>query len=267
MFKIGHSIGRKILLVVTTVLLIAALLFSISFYMISMRIFDNYVLPEVNSNLKISSNDTYTNLKTSQVLQTKNGNEGSQSTLTSYFDEQVEKFKLHNIYLANVTDDQVVILASNGTSPIKAKQSVAIQSEMKDALKDKTATSELYTNEFGTFITQYIAIPGSTMFIAISMDAGYITEQTQLILWICIGITVLVMLVGLIIAFFSSQSIIRPIVKLAAHSNRLAEGDLQQEITVKGNDEVAQLASSFQRMTHNLKEMIGHVQQTSLDVL
>lgn len=267
MFKIRDSIGRKFMFVVSIVLLIAALLFSISFYNVSMNIFNDYVIPEVEASLQTSSNDTYKNLNTAQILQTQKGNEGSQSMISSYFDEKIKTFGLHNIYLADIQDNKVTILASNTQSPMKANESVAFQAEMNDAINNKVALSDIYSNEFGTFKTEFITIPGSTMILAVSVDASYITEETQLILWICIGITVLIMAVGLIIAFFSSRSIIRPIIKLVKHSNLLAEGDLQQEVTVKGHDEVAQLASSFQRMTHNLKEMIGHVQNTSLEVL
>lgn len=267
MFKIRDSIGRKFMFVVSIVLLIAALLFSISFYIVSMKIINNYVLPKVESSLQTNSDDIYKNLNTSQILQTQKGNEGSQSMISSYFDQKIKKFELHNIYLADVKDNKVTILASNTHSPMKAKESVEFQAEMNAAVKNKIAVSDVYTNKFGTFKTEFIAIPGSTMILAISVDASFIPEETQLILWICIGITVLVMAVGLLIAFFSSRGIIRPIVKLVAHSNLLAQGDLQQEVTVKGHDEIAQLASSFQRMTHNLKDMIEHVQQTSLEVL
>lgn len=267
MFKIRESIGRKFMLVVSIVLLLAALLFSISFYIVSMNIIKDYVLPKVDSSLLTSSDDIYRNLNSAQILQTKNGNEGSQGMISSYFDEKIKTFELHNIYLADVVDNKVTILASNTKSPMKAKETVAFQSEIKDAVKNKNALSDIYTNEFGTFKTEFIAIPGSTMILAISVDAGFIPEETQLILWICIGITVAVMAFGSIIAYFSSRSFIRPIAKLVAHSNLLAQGDLQQEVTVKGHDEVAQLAGSFQRMTHNLKEMIEHVQRTSIEVL
>ncbi|WP_229526379.1 HAMP domain-containing protein [Paenibacillus farraposensis] len=41
--------------------------------------------------------------------------------------------------------------------------------------------------------------------------------------------------------------------------SKIAQGDLSQEANVHGNNEIAQLARSFQSMSHNLKEMISHV--------
>ncbi|AOZ92136.1 methyl-accepting chemotaxis protein [Paenibacillus crassostreae] len=267
MFRIKESISRKLMLVVATVLLIVSLLFSISFYFVSMDIFNNYVLPEVDNNLKTSSTDTYKGLNTSQALQALQGNEGSQSIVSFYFDEKVRDSELDNIYLANIKDKEVTILATDSKSPLKVSNTVAYQEAMQSALDNKSATSEVYTNELGTFKTEFIAIPGSTMILAISIDANFIAEQTQFILWICIGITIIGMAVGLTIAYYSSRRIIKPIIQLAAHSNLLAQGDLRQVPVVTGHDEISQLASSFQKMTHNLKEMISHVQLTSREVL
>lgn len=267
MFRISHSIGRKFMLTVFAVLLLSSLLFSISFYILSMDIFKDHVLPEIDKNLKVSSQDTYKNLNSSQALQTQQGNEGSMSTISYYFQQQVETYGLDNIYLVDIKEDKAIVLAANSKSNIKVQQPIEIQQAMRDAIKGSKSPSDVYSNEYGTFKTTYMPLAGSTMLLAISMNADFVTHETQNIFWICIAITLIAMILGQSIAYFIGRRITRPITQLAAHSNRLAQGDLQQDIVIKGHDEVAQLATSFQAMTHNLKEMIGHVQQTSLEVL
>lgn len=49
--------------------------------------------------------------------------------------------------------------------------------------------------------------------------------------------------------------------------SKIAQGDLSQEANIHGNNEIAQLARSFQSMSHNLKEMISHVFSTSSAVI
>ncbi|AJS59741.1 methyl-accepting chemotaxis protein [Paenibacillus sp. IHBB 10380] len=267
MFRISYSIGRKFMLTVFAVLLLSSLLFSISFYIISMDIFKDHVLPEIDKNLKVSSQGTYKNLDSSQALQTQQGNEGSMSTISYYFQQQVEIYGLDNIYLADIKDDKAIVLAANSKSDIKVQQPIEIQQAMRDAIKGSESSSDVYSNQYGTFKTTYMPLAGSTMVLAINMNADFVTHETQNIFWICIVITLIVMILGQSIAYFIGRRITRPITQLAAHSNLLAQGDLQQDIAVKGHDEVSQLATSFQTMTHNLKEMIEHVQQTSVEVL
>ncbi len=47
--------------------------------------------------------------------------------------------------------------------------------------------------------------------------------------------------------------LIAPVSKLAVAATRLAEGDFESTILCSGNDEVGQLAASFEKMRHNLK--------------
>ncbi|MBJ8192322.1 HAMP domain-containing protein, partial [Bacillus cereus] len=94
-------------------------------------------------------------------------------------------------------------------------------------------------------------------------DVGFVQEKSQQILWICIGITVATLLLGGIISTLVIRKVVEPIAELVRHSEKIAQGDLSQEAKVHGVNEIAQLARSFQSMSHNLKEMIGHVLSTS----
>lgn len=53
-----------------------------------------------------------------------------------------------------------------------------------------------------------------------------------------------------------SRRIIRPIKKLTATAARYGEGDFTQRVKVRGKDEVAELASSFNEMADNLEKII-----------
>ena len=64
-----------------------------------------------------------------------------------------------------------------------------------------------------------------------------------------VAVTLLVTLLGVSII---SYSLLRPVRRLVAATNRLASGDLDQEIPVQSRDELGDLTRSFNRMVRNL---------------
>ena len=63
------------------------------------------------------------------------------------------------------------------------------------------------------------------------------------------------------------KRVTKPIIQLVQHSKQISQGDLTAQLQIKGKDEIAQLAASFQTMTHNLKEMISRALSTSNEVV
>jgi len=61
-----------------------------------------------------------------------------------------------------------------------------------------------------------------------------------------------VMLLGLVLAAVVSRRVTRPVEELAEASDRVAAGDWETEVAIEGNDEVARLATAFNRMTREL---------------
>nr|MDH3162515.1 HAMP domain-containing protein [Bacillus licheniformis] len=49
-------------------------------------------------------------------------------------------------------------------------------------------------------------------------------------------------------------------------SEKIADGDLSADISVKSRDEAGKLAESFKRMSENLQQLIGHISASSEEV-
>ncbi|MGG5173657.1 MtrAB system histidine kinase MtrB [Pseudarthrobacter sp. J1763] len=69
------------------------------------------------------------------------------------------------------------------------------------------------------------------------------------------GAAVLVLLIGAV-AWFVTRSVVSPVSHAALVSEKLAAGQLQERMTVKGEDEVARLGASFNHMAASLQEQI-----------
>ncbi|GIP11433.1 methyl-accepting chemotaxis protein [Paenibacillus macerans] len=261
--KINSSISRKFMLTFAALIVVSSLLFSVSFYYISMGIISQNVLPQFDKVLLTSTQDIYKRLDTNQAMQLMSGKENSRFAVESYLTKSAKEFHLNNAYLIQLQENGAAVIAANENSGMKAGDPLEIQNAMAETSDGEIHISELYSDRFGSHKTAFIAIPGSKAVLAIGLDATFIDQKRAEILQICIGITALVIGAGLLVAYFVSRRITKSIKKLVAVTEKMAGGDFRQAIEVAGHDEVAQLAASFRTMTNQLKEMFAKVLDTS----
>ena len=67
------------------------------------------------------------------------------------------------------------------------------------------------------------------------------------------------------LGFVVSQSLSGPVVRLTAVANQIASGDIQVRAKVETGDEIGALASTFNAMTAQLRELIGSLEQRVAD--
>ncbi|MCX8070715.1 MAG: ATP-binding protein [Thermodesulfovibrionales bacterium] len=65
---------------------------------------------------------------------------------------------------------------------------------------------------------------------------------------------VIVFSIGIILTLILSKHYTKPIEQIAMAASRVAAGDLNQNINIRGNDEIAKMAQSFNHMVSKLKE-------------
>ncbi|HEY8296320.1 MAG TPA: MtrAB system histidine kinase MtrB [Micrococcaceae bacterium] len=82
----------------------------------------------------------------------------------------------------------------------------------------------------------------------------------QGVLWLC-GSILLLLIGG--IAWYVTRNVVLPVSHAAAVSEKLAAGELQERMTVHGEDEVARLATSFNKMASSLQEQITQLAMLS----
>ena len=83
-----------------------------------------------------------------------------------------------------------------------------------------------------------------------SLDSLFVQEQKNSYAWIALGSLLIAVVIGLLLASLW----LRPIRLLQDGMKKLASGDYTQRLDVRGNDELAQLASQFNFMAKSLEE-------------
>ena len=97
--------------------------------------------------------------------------------------------------------------------------------------------------------------------IAQDIDAG--SERSMKL---SIVLTLLMISIGVVIAFLISRSITRPIASAVTATTRIANGDLVTPIDVSGNDEIAHLLQALAAMREKLSAAIGNVQTGAVTI-
>jgi methyl-accepting chemotaxis protein-1 (serine sensor receptor) len=93
--------------------------------------------------------------------------------------------------------------------------------------------------------------------------AAHASSQGQRAVLLSLGGMLFVTVVGVVFAMLFCRAIVRPL-SIAQHvTQRIAQGDLEQPVTVKGKDELAALMQSLADMQVSLQKLVLQVRSTS----
>ncbi len=117
----------------------------------------------------------------------------------------------------------------------------------------------------GGDLVRDVGVPLVSGLDSIELHIG-LSESTLLvpltrISWVIMVLTLIGILIGSFAALLLSRLITRPLMKLTRQAVRIGEGNLESEILVESQDEVGNLARSFNTMTHQLKDTIQALQR------
>lgn len=92
------------------------------------------------------------------------------------------------------------------------------------------------------------------LYMIYDLNSAQVTlDYIQSVLWLAGGI--LLILIGVII-WYVTRTVVNPVSQAAAVSEKLAAGGLEERLVVKGEDEMARLATSFNKMATSLQDQI-----------
>jgi len=126
-------------------------------------------------------------------------------------------------------------------------------------LQNDRGTGDRHTDTSGT--TSTTVVPTDDVVLAVpeeSVTAAWLRLAPRLA-----AAAIAALIVSIAVALLIARSMARPLVQLTRASQRMARGDFEQNIPVQGQDEVGQLAQSFNHMAHE----VGLMHRTMRDLL
>ncbi|OPY57202.1 MAG: Methyl-accepting chemotaxis protein PctC [Pelotomaculum sp. PtaU1.Bin035] len=149
------------------------------------------------------------------------------------------------------------------------KESATISAQMAGIMRAMTsnkAGNAEYKYQGVDSILNYQPVPTANWILAIVADRNEVfgaINGLSRITFIIIAITSILLLA---LGWFLTNNTIRPINGLIGATNRLAKGDLDTEVEANTQDEIGQLARSFEGMRVDLKKLIGNTALASTQV-
>lgn len=124
---------------------------------------------------------------------------------------------------------------------------------------------EIGISEWGTLISSYIPIKDASGeivgLIGVDYDVEYEYNELiyfrNIITWVAVGLLIL----AVILSFFFSRRISRPLRELTLVSHRIANHDFTVENNVNGLGEIGLLSNSFSSIIQNTKEIIYNIKK------
>jgi methyl-accepting chemotaxis protein len=89
------------------------------------------------------------------------------------------------------------------------------------------------------------------------------TNTAHSVLITNIILSIIAAIIGGILAFLLSSNILKSLRLLKDASVKIAEGDLSDQITVKSDDELGELAAAFNKMVNDLRAIVAEVSETA----
>lgn len=157
----------------------------------------------------------------------------------------------------------------------KSLNSSSIPTDFKNTVRDRGGvywqTSTITTFENNRERTYPVLIVGTHVSIAQNPNYGLFTVYDMTdssatiahINFVLFGGFCALLSVVLSVVWFVTRFVVRPITQTAITAERLAAGDLDQRVSVKGEDQAARLGISFNRMADSLQEKIVQLERLS----
>jgi methyl-accepting chemotaxis protein len=171
-----------------------------------------------------------------------------------------------NIYTMRIDNSKVTFIIDDleeGTATI-GEQYLEPPATLFTAINGVKTTDNIYTDEWGSFLTAYAPLKdsqGNIIIIAADMDAATVIQRENFIgetIYLIIGASIAV--AALIVAYFS-MTMIRDLKKLNKTAEQISEGNTNVSVDIKRKDEIGDLAESFSRMVASLKFMMSEKKQ------
>lgn len=129
---------------------------------------------------------------------------------------------------------------------------------------DKRNITYEYITILSTLIDEKVQLLLQSTLVIIGQSKNDISLNLQRDLTIYLCLFIVVILTSLLFAWYISGNFVKPIRKLGQKTNEIAEGNLTiGEISIPSKNEIGDLCRAYNRMFHNLKDIIMSVRKTN----
>ncbi|MGG0658067.1 methyl-accepting chemotaxis protein [Rummeliibacillus pycnus] len=259
LIKNKHSILLKYILTLVIPIAIFSMIFGGILYFSSSKIINAHVISLFENNLQLVSEEVMTHIDSSLVRAADTNEQTKYDYLLNILNTAKDKHNIENAYVLSRADGKEHIVALSDTD--KHNTAYKFDPNVNTAIDKQTIQfSDIYTDTYGIHKSIFVPIVGTEIVLGVDMDASFISKIKSQTLWISIGLTVLFVIIGAIIAIIISRRMIKPMIDIKDYVGKVAQGNLAAErFEVIGKDEIAQVSHGVYRMVDELSSIISQI--------
>lgn len=264
--KFKSSLLYKYIASFTIPIAIISVIFSIVLFISSYRIIDNFVITQFESELEVISKVIFDDIDINDVKAADDGDKDKYEDILKELNEALKEYDIQNAYVLSRANGKEHIVALSDKDDYQ--ESYVFSQDMNDALDNGTVqSSDIYEDEYGIHKSIFLPFKDTDILFGLDMDASFISKLQTETLWICIIMTVMFLIFGIIVAYVISKGIIKPIKNMTSYVGKVAQGDLAVEsLNIKGSNEIAQLSDGIENMTEDLRSLIQQIAENAEQV-
>ncbi|MCL4275717.1 MAG: GAF domain-containing protein [Anaerolineales bacterium] len=206
-------------------------------------------------------------------------------TIASASDPLYEEFRLQNLAILRSDPDFIFVYTMrkdelgiyfvvDGNEPDAEGFSVygerylepsPLLTENFDSMSAPIVEPEIYTDEYGSFLSAYAPIRTSdgrqVGVIGVDITADTILQEQRQIIIQAFFIFLIVFAIGTLLGNLAGSALARPVSKLAQSAQAFTTGKFDQRVDIHTGDEIGDLANTFNSMADEIQSLIGSLEK------
>ena len=257
--KNRHSMLTKYIFYFVSPIAVFSIIFGSILYYSCNNISQTIVMSLFEDKLDLVSEKVLGHIDTSLVTGADNNDDNQYKTLLNTLNIAQKQQNIQNAYVLSRSNGKEHIVALSGKDNHNADYK--FDPKMNEAIdQDKIMYSDIYSDKYGTHKSIFIPFKGTDIIFGLDMDASFISKVQSQTIWISVGLTILFVILGAILAFIISKRIIKPVLAINNYVDEVADGNLASDrFEIKGKDEIAQLSHGVYKMVDDLRSIIANI--------
>lgn len=235
---------------------------------VSDYIIHEHVIPQFDERLKENGQLLAKSIDTDLIKNTMDSPEIYGTELKQKLDSFFEGKKgIEYVYVLSRQNGKDVIVALNGSDEFMVESPFTDNQKLSYEQK-QTVLSPIYRDNWGVHKSFFLPLEedGVEAIFGIDMSAKFIDDLENRILIVSLIVTVVMIVIGILLALFIGNRISKPLNSLVQYAQIFSTGDLSKSVNIERKDEIGILANSFEDMRKNLSHIIDNVKEKSVGI-
>ena len=183
--------------------------------------------------------------------------------------DQIEVGKTGYVY---VVDEKGNLIAYTDTSRVLKGENVSQITEVSEYMKNPTATTDL-TPEIQSYIGlngesvlgTYVPLGTPQWAVVIELPQKEAYQNVTTLIWQSLALIIIIAILAGAAGYLGARRTSAPLTELSNVAVEIANGNFNVQAKEAGDAEIERLASSFNNMTFQIRELIGSLEQRVAD--